>query len=124
MSAPEVTYAYQASYISNHDGDTYDLRIDRGKLTHGIWDTPVWTVRLFAIDTWEVTGPNKVKGFLARDFARDVLVGASRIVVQTIHPALRPPELEKFGRVLVYVWANGQAMEDLLRANGHEKKIT
>jgi len=123
MTAPQVTYAYKAAYVSNHDGDTIVLDVDRGQLTHGIWDRPRWTVRLYDVDTWEVTGKDKAKGALARDFTSMVLRGAQRITVQTIHPDLRPPELEKFGRVLARVFADDSDLADLLKAAGHEKQL-
>jgi len=123
MSAPQVTYAYHATYVSNHDGDTIVLNVDRGQLTHGIWDRPQWTVRLYDVDTWEMTGKDKAKGVLARDFTSMVLRGAQRITVQTIHPDLRPPELEKYGRVLCRVFADDNDLADLLKAAGHEKEI-
>lgn len=123
MSAPAVTYAYHAAYVSNHDGDTILLRVDRGQITHGYHDFDEWTVRLYGIDTWEVTGKDKPKGLAARDFTASVLRAARRITVQTIHPDLRPPEMEKYGRVLGNVWADDELLADLLRANGHEKVI-
>jgi endonuclease YncB( thermonuclease family) len=123
MSAPAPSYAYKASYLSNADGDTIRLRVDRGQITHGVLDDPTWTVRLYGIDTWERTGKDKVKGLAARAFTEATLKGARRIVVQTIHPDLRPPEMEKYGRVLCRVWVDGELLSDLLRAAGHEKQI-
>jgi endonuclease YncB( thermonuclease family) len=123
MSAPSVTYAYHATYLANHDGDTVMFDVDRGQLTHGIWDRPRWTVRLYGIDTWEMTGKDHPKGVLARDFTQTVLLGARRITVQTIHPDLRPPELEKYGRILAHVFADDEDLADLLRAAGHEKQL-
>lgn len=121
MTAPQVTYAYFATYVSNHDGDTIVFRVDRGRLTHGIWDSPEWTVRLYGIDTWEMVGRDKAKGQVARDFTSMVLRGAQGITVQTIHPAERPVTMEKYGRILARVWADDNDLADLLRAAGHEK---
>jgi len=121
--APAVTYAYFAKYVSNHDGDTIVFDVDRGRLTHGFWDRPQWTVRLYDIDTWEMTGKDKARGVMARDFTAMVLRGAQRITVQTIHPDLRPPELEKYGRVLARVFADNNDLAALLRAAGHEKEL-
>jgi endonuclease YncB( thermonuclease family) len=123
MSAPVPSYAYKATYLSNSDGDTIRLRVDRGQITHGILDDPTWTVRLYGIDTWERTGKDKAKGADAKTFTASVLSMAERIIVQTIHPDLRPPEMEKYGRVLCRVWADGVLLADLLRAAGHEKQI-
>lgn len=123
MTAPNVTYAYHATYLSNHDGDTAVFRVDRGQLTHGIHDVPEWTIRLFGIDTWELTGADKDKGAAARAFTTAVLSRAHTITVQTIHPDLRPPELEKYGRVLARVFVDGEDLADLLRAGGHEKVL-
>jgi endonuclease YncB( thermonuclease family) len=123
MTAPPPSYSYHATFLSNHDGDTIEFQVDRGQITHGIHDTPVWTVRLFGIDTWEMTGVQKDKGAAAKAFTHDVLTRAHTITVQTIHPALRAPELEKYGRVLCSVWADDELLSDLLRAGGHEKQI-
>lgn len=123
MPAPHPNYAFHATVLTVHDGDTVRFSVDRGQITHGIHDTPEWTVRLHGIDTWELTGPNRDKGAAARAFTASVLSKAQVITVQTIHPDLRPPELEKYGRVLAAVWADDELLSDLLRAAGHEKHI-
>jgi endonuclease YncB( thermonuclease family) len=123
MTTPRPNYAHHATVVSVHDGDTITFRVDRGQITHGITDDPTWTVRLFAIDTWELTGPDKLKGQAAKAFVLAALAGAHTITVQTIHPDLRPPELEKYGRVLAAVWVDDELLSDLLRAGGHEKQI-
>lgn len=121
--APRPNYAHHATVLSVHDGDTITFRVDRGQITHGITDDPTWTVRLFGIDTWELSGAHKEKGAAARAFTADVLSKAHTITVQTIHPDLRPPALEKYGRVLAAVWVDDDLLSDLLRAGGHEKQI-
>jgi endonuclease YncB( thermonuclease family) len=123
MTAPAPSYSYHATVIAVHDGDTATFRVDRGQITHGIKDDPTWTIRLFGIDCWELSGKNAAKGAKARDFTASVLHGAKLITVQTIHPVLRPPALEKYGRVLADVWADDALLADLLRANGHEKVL-
>lgn len=123
MPAPRPNYAFHARYLSNHDGDTMVFEVDRGQLTHGIHDTPEWTVRLFGIDTWEMTGADRDKGAAAKAFTQDALTRAHTITVATIHPDLRPPELEKYGRVLAAVWVDDDLLSDLLRAAGHEKQL-
>jgi endonuclease YncB( thermonuclease family) len=123
VPAPKPSYSYHATVLAVHDGDTITARVDRGQITHGILDDPTWTIRLYGIDTWEITGKDKAKGQAARDFTATVLRAAHKVTVQTIHPDLRPPELEKYGRLLCWVWADDELLADLLRANGHEKVI-
>jgi endonuclease YncB( thermonuclease family) len=129
VSAPVPSYAYKASYLSGHDGDSFWLRVDRGILTHGIKDDPSWYVRLFGIDTWEISGPkhpldmDRSKGFAAAQATHQWLKAAKEIIIQTIHPDDRPPDLEKYGRVLARVWVDGQLLSDMLRRDGHEKVI-
>lgn len=117
MAAPEPSYAYKATLLTVHDGDTFDLRVDRGRITHGILDDPTWTVRLFGIDCWELKQP---MGPAARDFTL-LQLQHGQIVVQTIHPDLRPPALEKYGRVLARVFVGDDDLADLLRSAGFEK---
>lgn len=127
LTAPIPNFAHAASYIATHDGDSFWLRVDRGQLTQGIKDDPTWYIRLFGIDTWEVGGPkhpldlDRARGRAAKDFTALTLTATHRIIVQTIHPDLRPAELEKYGRILARVWVDGVLLEDLLRADGHEK---
>jgi len=123
MPAPRPSYSYHATVLTVHDGDTATFRVDRGQITHGIHDVPEWTIRLYGIDTWELTGKDKAKGQAAKAFTQDALSKAVVVTVQTIHPDLRPPELEKYGRVLCAVWVDDELLSDLLRAAGHEKVI-
>src|SRR2546423_6216365 len=99
MAAPLPNYAHKANVIEVHDGDTFTLRVDFGRLTHGITLDPEFVVRLAGIDCWELSQP---LGPEAREFAGGLL--ASRpITVQTVKPDLSNLGLEKYGRVLCNV---------------------
>jgi endonuclease YncB( thermonuclease family) len=121
VNAPVPNYAHHAELVDVIDGDTFTLVVDRGRITLGVWDQQLWTCRLNGIDTWEVRGPDVERGVAARECTYTALDAASSVVVRTIHPERRRPELEKYGRVLVDVWADDTPLVELLRAGGHEK---
>ena len=101
-------YKYKAKLIRVIDGDTYELDIDLGFHTRSIQK-----VRLKGIDTWEVTGPGKLKGILAREFAQQCLEQAREITIQT------HKDLQTLGRYVADIWIDEKILADVLRANGH-----
>lgn len=121
MSAPIPNYAHRATFIEGHDGDSFWLSVDLGVNTHGIRFVMPMYVRLYGIDTWELTQP---KGVAARGFTIASLAGAQQITVQTIRPDGRQVGEEKYGRFLARVWADDAELADLLRAAGFEKQPT
>lgn len=121
MLAPVPNYAHKASFLQGYDGDSFWLTVDFGRLTSGVkLELPLY-VRLYAIDTWELSQP---LGKEARDFTNKVLSEATSIIVQTIKPDGKPLGQEKYGRFLAWVWVDDQLLSDLLRANGFEKVVT
>lgn len=118
---PVPNYAHNATFLKVHDGDSFWLSVDFGRLTSGVTlEIPLY-FRLAGIDCWELNDPQG-RGTAARDYARLVLADAERIVIQTYKPESgRAQELEKYGRVLADVWVDGDLLADVLRAGGHEK---
>jgi endonuclease YncB( thermonuclease family) len=118
MFAPIPNYAHKARFIQGHDGDSFWLAVDFGRLTSGVkLEMPLY-VRLYGIDTWELSQP---LGKEARDFTNKTLSEAGSIVVQTIKPDGKALGEEKYGRFLAWVWADDILLSDMLRSNGFEK---
>lgn len=128
MAAPVPNYVHHATFSQGHDGDSFWLNVDFGKLTSGVKLTLPLYFRLYGIDCWEVSGrphprdPGFAKGKLARDFTNATLSRAIEIRVQTIKPTATTVDEEKYGRVLANVWVDDVLLIDLLRANGYEKE--
>lgn len=116
--APIPNYAHKARFLQGHDGDSFWLSVDFGRLTSGVrLELPLY-VRLYAVDTWELWQP---MGKEARDFTNKTLTEAELIIVQTIKPDGRSLGEEKYGRFLAWVWADDKLLSDLLKENGYEK---
>jgi len=110
-------YTYKAEVVKVVDGDTIDVKLDVG------FDTHIFKrLRLLGIDTWEIRGEEKEKGYKAKDFVLSKLKIANGIVyVQT--------EMDgegKYGRVLAWVWTNTVlgpvCLNEELKEHGHCKK--
>lgn len=112
MTPPLPNYAHTAKLLQEHDGDSFWLAVDFGRLSHGVNLILPLYIRLADIDCWELDQP---KGIEARDYTSWILKSAGTITVQTFK------DLEKYGRVLCRVWADGDYLPDLLRAHGMEK---
>lgn len=121
ITAPAPNYTHNAKFLKIHDGDSFWLSVDFGRLTSGVTlEIPLY-FRLAGIDCWELND-SEGRGVAARDFAHLVLDDALKIIIQTYKPETgRAQELEKYGRVLADVWVDGELLADLLRAGGHEK---
>jgi endonuclease YncB( thermonuclease family) len=120
MTAPVPNYAHKARFIQGHDGDSFWLAVDFGRLSSGVkLELPLY-VRLYGIDAWELSQP---LGKAARDFTNKVLSEAKSIVEQTIKPDGKALGEEKYGRFLAIVWVDDTPLTDLLRANGFEKVV-
>lgn len=118
---PDYTWIVR-EIIRNHDGDTIDVRIDRG-----FFDTSVRRFRLYGVDTWEVSGKNAHPlGVPARDAVRawleEALADPGLIVRSHILSDASPISDGSFGR-----WGgeffsrDGRSLNDFIRDNGHEK---
>lgn len=118
MTAPVPNYAHKAKFLQGHDGDSFWLSVDFGRLTSGVkLELPLYE-RLYGIDTWELSqklGPE------ARDFTIKALAEAKSVIVQTIKPDGRMLGEEKYGRFLAMTWVDDLLLSDLLRVNGFEK---
>lgn len=118
MVAPIPNYAHKATYVKDHDGDSFWFNVDFGQLTLGVkLELPLY-IRLYGIDVWEIAQP---KGIEARDFTILKLSTAKKIIVQTIKPDGTTVGFEKYGRWFARVWVDDDELSDLLRAQGFEK---
>ena len=128
---PEPSYAHRATFVEVHDGDSFWLEVDFGKLTTGVTLSLPLYFRLAGIDAWEIPpgaksplDPGYAKGYAAREFTRGCLARAKAIVIQTLKPTATSAETEKYGRVLADVWVDGRLLADLLRQAGMEKQAS
>jgi micrococcal nuclease len=112
---PEKTYLYQAEVVEVYDADTATLRVDLGFNI-----TLTERFRLYRINAWEVTGPEKPQGLLAKDFFLQQCPIGSTVWIKTVRN-----KKGKYGRYLADIYIkttdNYQCLNDLLVANNHAK---
>ena len=89
-------YFYRANVVSVYDGDTITADIDLGM--------KIWLrgekLRLFRINTPELTGEERPRGLESRDFLRKILPVGTEILISTFRD-----KRGKFGRFLAEIWA-------------------
>lgn len=100
---PSVTlYEYKAIIRSVYDGDTCRADIDLG---FGTW-IMAESLRLWGIDTPEMTGRDRPHGLVARDALRERILG-KQVWIRTIKPSVETMHTEikdKYGRYLAIIW--------------------
>ena len=107
-------YIYKTKILRVIDGDTYEVMIDLGFKFK--WDT---RIRLKGVDTWEIRGPEKTKGILAKNFVRELFDEQPEwIWMQTFED-----EQGKYGRYLADFIIHGLWLTDILREAGHVKVV-
>jgi len=93
-------YQYNAQYISNYDGDTVKFIVDLGfGITYKI------TVRVSGINTPELRTKDpveKAKAYEAKEFVREALLGADKLVVKTFKD-----KKGKYGRYIADIFYDG-----------------
>lgn len=107
-----VSYTYKAELVRVIDGDTVVLDIDLGFET--------WlrnqTIRLYEIDTPEITGSEKEEGLAVKKWLEERLID-QEIVLQSIQD-----KKGKFGRWLGILFINDMNVnEELLRSGRAER---
>ena len=108
MSVP-TPYVYRAEVLSVYDGDTITVMIDLG-LSIRVQAK----CRLLGIDTPEIRTRNaaeKKMGYEARDRLRELVDGQWVV----LHSVARP---DKYGRLLVSVWAEDVCVNDAMIQEG------
>jgi endonuclease YncB( thermonuclease family) len=104
---PVPAYVFLAEYVSNHDGDTVTLRLDHGRFPTSKAVTEA-ELRIRGLYCPELSEPG---GAEARDFTRETLRVAQRLVVQTYRGS--------FARTVADIWVDGVPLTDLVIAAGH-----
>jgi len=100
INKPDL-YWYIGDVEKVYDGDTYTINVDLGlKIHHDV------TIRAWGINTPEMRGSaeEKRKGTLARDYARQKIMG------KTIYLKTKSDNTDKYGRLLAEVFyvSNGR----------------
>lgn len=114
---PPASYrSYRATFESCYDGDTCDFTIHLGLSVQ-----TRQTVRLYGIDTPELTGDERPRGLEVRNYVVNVLRSTHQIELMV--PQRRNcgwtddcDERGKYGRLLANVVADGQSLNALLLA--------
>ena len=88
-------YFYNATVRSIYDGDTIRVDIDLG---FNIWMYNQ-SIRLWGIDTPEVSGVERPEGLIARQFVLDRIPPGTEIKILTVKDSK-----EKFGRYLATIY--------------------
>lgn len=103
-----VSYTYEAELVRVIDGDTVVLDIDLGFET--------WlrnqTIRLYGLNTPEITGEEKPEGLKVKAWMEERLAGRE-IVLQSIQD-----KNDSFGRWLGIIFADGENVNEELLAQG------
>lgn len=118
LKSKSKLYYYVAQVTAVYDGDTITVDLDLGL---GLW-RHAQTIRLWRVNTPEVKGPEKERGFQVRDFVRNLILDKP-ILLRTILDLRGQDRTEKFGRLLGEVLLEGETGElinlnDLLLAQG------
>jgi micrococcal nuclease len=106
-----ATASYNATVTRTVDGDTIDVRFDDGRTER---------VRILGADTPETVDPRKpvqCYGHEASDYTRMRLLGR-RVRLQT-----DVEQRDKYGRLLAYVYLNGQRYDDELLRLGYARLL-
>jgi micrococcal nuclease len=94
ISKDAELFHYTARVQSVYDGDTCRVDIDLGL---GIWIRNE-KLRLVRINAPEMTGPEKAKGEVSRDFLRELIDGRE-VIIETLKD-----RRGKYGRYLAEIW--------------------
>ena len=95
-------YEYKAKVISMYDADTMRVDIDLG---FGVW-MKNQVIRWLKIDAWEMRGEEREKGIIARDRARELILG-KEVIIKTYKD-----EKGKYGRWLAEVYFDDEAPKE------------
>lgn len=108
-----VSYSYKAELVRVIDGDTIVLDIDLGFETW-LRNQPI---RLYGIDTPEITGPTKQEGLAVKTWLEEQLHGR-QVILQSVQD-----KKGKFGRWLGIIFADGENLNDELIETGRAKPL-
>jgi len=104
-------YCFYAKVKRVVDADTIDLAIDCG---FGIFRNE--RIRLAHVNEWEVSGEEREKGLVAKEFVENLLPVGSTCIVKT------GKEKGKYGRYIGEIFVNGGGdLGELLIEKGHGK---
>jgi micrococcal nuclease len=117
-------YYYAALVTSVYDGDTLTVDLDLGL---GIWRHGL-AIRLWKVNTPEVSGAERDQGLVVRDYVRGLLLDKT-VLVRTILDKRGVDKTEKFGRLLGEILVADEAgglinVNDLLLAQGMGRPVT
>ena len=106
-------YIYSAFVTSVYDGDTITVDIDLG---FGFSFNKM-KIRLIGINTPELKGEDKVKGILARDYLRSLILN-KEVFIETFKD-----EKEKYGRYLAIIHLDDVNINEKLISEGYAVKF-
>ncbi len=117
-------YYYAALVTSVYDGDTLTVDLDLGL---GIWRHGL-SIRLWKVNTPEVSGNERERGLVVRDFVRGLVLNKT-VLIRTILDKRGVDKTEKFGRLLGEILVadendNLLNVNDLLLAQGMARPVT
>jgi endonuclease YncB( thermonuclease family) len=110
MPEPIPAYVRNATFVSNHDGDTVTLALDHGKFptSRSVTECEIRVKGLYCPEL------NEAGGAEAADFTHEVLSKAQRIVAQTYKGS--------FARTVADVWVDGRLLTDVVVEAGFGKR--
>jgi micrococcal nuclease len=108
----EKDYTYKAIVLDVYDGDTCTVDIDLG---FGIW-MKKQKLRLYGINTPELTGEQKQDGIKTRDYLASLIMG-KEVIIET-----QKDKAEKYGRWLATIWLDGVNLNKKLIEEGYARE--
>lgn len=108
---PLSTYAYEVKLFKCVDGDTFRIKNDDKKQY----------VRLLAIDTYELSSKNDFQrkyAYKASKYTCKILKRSKQIFLESDANSL---EVDKYGRILAWVYVDNILLQELLVKNGYAK---
>lgn len=107
MIEPTPAYVRNATFVSNHDGDTVTLALDHGRYP----DSKALTEAVLRIRGLYCPELSETGGHEATVYAHDLLANAGRITAQTYKGS--------FARTVADVWVDGALFSELMIAAQH-----
>lgn len=105
-------YLYKAIVVDVYDGDTCTVDIDLG---FGVW-MKNQKLRLYGINTPELTGAEKQDGIKCRDYIKSLILG-KEIILET-----QKDKSEKYGRWLATIWLDNTNINKKLVEEGYARE--
>lgn len=109
-----ILYRYKITVHKIYDGDSFtDVDVDLG--FHKLWGKR--KLRLFGIDTPEVTKDQREAGIIVRDYVRSIVFKSDLVVMESMKD-----ESSKYGDLKAIIYCDGMNLNQHLLDIGYAKE--